>query len=135
MSASDTLRHVRERFRRWRRSRPFWGGLLITAGGAELLLITLVHLVQQFQLGVPGLSGKIVAVLLVLIGVVIWAQPDQRSFLGVAAALLGLASWITANLGGFGVGMLLSILGGGLSFGWAPKPDRPSAHDSETPAG
>ncbi|REE95223.1 DUF6114 domain-containing protein [Thermomonospora umbrina] len=129
MNASD-------RFRRWRATRPFWGGLLTVSAGAELLLVPLAPLSQQVQLGMPGLSGRTVALLLVTAGVTVWCQPAQHSFLGVVTVLLGIVSWITANLGGFGVGMALALLGGGLSFGWtttARSSSSSSSSSSEPP--
>jgi len=38
---SDRGRSLRAAFRAWRRSRPFWGGLLLVLGGLELLALPL----------------------------------------------------------------------------------------------
>jgi uncharacterized membrane protein YeaQ/YmgE (transglycosylase-associated protein family) len=34
--------------------------------------------------------------------------------------LLSLGSWITSNMGGFFIGMLLGVVGSCLTFGWLP---------------
>ena len=43
--------------RRWRRTRPFWGGLLLMLGGAELLLVPLSPLTVLVSLGLGGLAA------------------------------------------------------------------------------
>ncbi|GAB3671351.1 hypothetical protein GCM10027589_40310 [Actinocorallia lasiicapitis] len=104
-------------FRRWRRSRPFWGGLLAILGGAELLAIPLAPLgIVVLQ----GMSPWLAGIVLILAGVLVWVQPQQRFFFGLIAMLAALASLITSNLGGFGLGMTLGLLGGGLIFAWTP---------------
>ncbi|MDA2804023.1 DUF6114 domain-containing protein [Nocardiopsis suaedae] len=110
----------RGRFRHWRRSRPFWGGLLVTAGGAAVALAPLAPLPLIFQQGVAGVSGYAVGLLMVAVGVLSWAQPAQRVFFGLTAVLLSLFSFPASNFGGFGVGMLLGLTGGALLTAWIP---------------
>jgi hypothetical protein len=43
-SSRAGLRRARLAFRKWRRTRPFWGGLLVLLGGAEILSTTVVSL-------------------------------------------------------------------------------------------
>ncbi|MFJ2029066.1 DUF6114 domain-containing protein [Streptosporangium sp. NPDC087985] len=107
-------------FLRWRRSRPFWGGLWVILGGTVLLLAPLASLPLIVQQGVAGISGSLIGLLLVAVGVLGWLQPKQRVFLGVVAMLLSLASFVTSNFGGFGLGMILGIVGGALLFAWLP---------------
>jgi uncharacterized protein DUF6114 len=42
-------------------------------------------------------------------------------FYSLLSVLLALSTWITSNLGGFFVGMLLGVLGGSLAFAWQPR--------------
>ena len=107
-------------FRRWRRSRPFWGGVWVVAGGVVILLAPLAPLPFLAQQGVAGISGYVVGLLLVTAGLLSWWQAGQRVFLGVAAIVLSLGSFVTSNLGGFGVGMLAGLTGGALLCAWAP---------------
>ncbi|MDA2810895.1 DUF6114 domain-containing protein [Nocardiopsis sp. RSe5-2] len=115
-----TERPGRGRFRRWRRSRPFWGGLLVMAGGTVVALAPLAPLPLIFQQGVAGVSGYTVGLLMAAVGVLSWAQPTQRVFFGLTAVLLSLFSFPASNFGGFGVGMLLGLTGGALLAAWIP---------------
>ena len=37
------------------------------------------------------------------------------------AAILALGSWLTSNLGGFVIGLLLALVGSALAFAWTPR--------------
>jgi hypothetical protein len=112
----------RRAWRRWRRTRPFWGGLLIVLGAVEILLAELAPLSAIVHLGAEGLAGYFVPVVMLLCGVLLWFSPQQRTFYAILALVMSLASWITANLGGFFLGMLLGLVGGSLALAWAPHP-------------
>lgn len=116
----------RRAFRRWRRRRPFWGGLFTALGGAEILLLPVANLPVTIQVGIAGISGVIAGVLLVVLGLSLWFAPHYRVFAGIAAILIALASFLTSNLGGFLLGMLLGLLGGSLGCAWAPVRPRPT---------
>jgi len=107
----------------WRRTRPFWGGLLTILGGVELLSIPFASqaLPLVIQSGTVGAS-YLIALVLIAVGLLLWWQPGQRIFLGVVAVLVSLASFVYANLGGFLVGMLLGLVGGALAAAWTPEP-------------
>jgi hypothetical protein len=135
-------------FYRWRHSRPFWGGLLVLAGGAEILLSERAPLPVVIHVGIQGLAGYLVPAILLLCGLLLWFTPEQRSFYSILAVLLSLGSWITSNLGGFFVGMALGLVGGSLAFAWArsagsparqrrrpPPPQRPGPRRREPPGG
>ena len=61
--------------------------------------------------------------MLLLCGVLLWFNPAQRTFYSLLSILLALGSWITSNLGGFFIGMILGIVGGALAFAWATGSD------------
>ncbi|MEV5742687.1 DUF6114 domain-containing protein [Microbispora rosea] len=106
---------------KWRRSRPFWGGLLVLAAGLELLSIPFATqaLPLVIQSGTVG-ATYLIALVLIILGLMVWLQPGQRAFLGVVAVLVSIASFVYANLGGFLVGMLLGLVGGALAVAWTP---------------
>ncbi|MES9606042.1 DUF6114 domain-containing protein [Actinomadura sp. NPDC000929] len=112
-------------FRRWRRTRPFWGGVFAVLGGVELVAIPLAPMPLIVHQGMAGVASWLIGALLVTAGALMWFQPAQRSFYGILAVLLSLASFLTSNFGGFLVGMLLGLLGGALGFAWTPAPDGP----------
>jgi hypothetical protein len=105
-------------FRAWRRTRPFWGGLLVTLGGGEILLTYRAAFGVVLHFGLYGLAGYLVPGLLALLGLMILFDPVHRTFYAVLAVLAALGTWLTSNLGGFFIGMLLGLIGGSLAFGW-----------------
>ncbi|MGH3252974.1 MAG: DUF6114 domain-containing protein [Trebonia sp.] len=118
----------RAQWRAWRRSRPFWGGLLLIVAGVELVLLplsgVLVHggLKLVIYIGIGGVFGVLIGALLIAAGTALLVNPAHRSFYGIAGIVGGLASFPASNLGGFFVGMLLAIVGGALGYAWSPLP-------------
>lgn len=121
--SGDTTVATPGRFRAWRRQRPFVGGILVALGGVEMFFsgqLDLGHL--HVQLGIEGLQATVIPVLLLLLGILAIAMPAHHVFYGVIALAVGLYSLIGVNLGGFIVGMLLSVVGGVLVVAWmAPR--------------
>lgn len=132
------LRVFRRRFRDWRGQRPFWAGLFTLLGGIPIAYFPYA----SFKLGhmtlsmstTAGAGSLIIGVLLVTLGLTMWFQPLVRVFAGVAAILLALVSIPVANLGGFVVGFLLSLIGGALSVSWAPGKPMPEPAEAAEPA-
>jgi hypothetical protein len=114
-------RRARLAFRRWRHGRPFWGGLLITLAGAEILVTVKAPLPVVLHVGMLGLAAYLVPIVILLCGLLLWFSPDQRMFYAILSVLLSLLSWVTSNLGGFFIGLLLGLVGGSLAFAWSPK--------------
>lgn len=117
-TAEPAARPVR---RDWRGKRPFWGGLLVTLGGAEILFTLKAPLPVILHIGMQGLAGYLVPAVMMLCGLLILFNPAQRLFYSILALLASLASWVTSNLGGFVIGMLLGVIGACLTFGWLPE--------------
>ncbi len=122
---ADSLNDARRAFLLWRRSRPFWGGLLVTGGAGEILASEHGPLQLVIHIGIQGLAGYLIPVMLLLCGILLWFSPAQRAFYSLLAIVLALGSWVTSNLGGFFIGMLLGLVGGALAFAWAIDTDRP----------
>lgn len=118
-SGPNPVRHERpRRFRHWRRTRPFWGGLVMLLGGAEILLTVWAPLPVVLHVGLQGSLGYLVPIVIMCGALLVIFTPAQRMFLAVVTALLGLASWLTSNLGGFVLGMLLTLVGSAMAFAW-----------------
>ncbi|WP_219732666.1 DUF6114 domain-containing protein [Leifsonia shinshuensis] len=123
-AASDD-RSAWQRFRAWRRSRPFVGGLLTALGGIEMFFSGQLDIGRiHVQLGIEGLQATIIPVLLLLLGVLAVAMPAHRVFYGVIALAIAVYSLVGVNLGGFFIGMLLSTVGGILTVAWMPPEQR-----------
>ncbi|MFJ9745352.1 DUF6114 domain-containing protein [Streptomyces chartreusis] len=117
MNGTDGLRSA---FRRWRADRPFWGGLLLALGGAWILLTMKASLKVVLHVGMQGLAGYLLPALMVLLGLLTLFNPAQRLFYSITGILVTLGTWLTSNLGGFFVGLLLGAVGSCLVFGWLP---------------
>ncbi|MEU2332555.1 DUF6114 domain-containing protein [Streptomyces sp. NPDC006654] len=121
MSGTDTpLEGWRPAFRGWRARRPFWGGLLLTLGGGWILLTVKASLKVVIHVGVQGVAGYLLPVVMVLCGLLTLFSPSQRLFYSVLGLLCSLGSWVTSNLGGFFVGLILGAVGSCMIFGWLP---------------
>jgi hypothetical protein len=88
----------------------------------------------KFQLGPTGFLSWLIPTILAVCGLLLWFTPQQRVFYGVVASITAVYSLIGVNLGGFFVGMLLGVIGGGLGFAWVPRRPKPDAPPGD-PAG
>ncbi|HEX5568286.1 MAG TPA: DUF6114 domain-containing protein [Streptomyces sp.] len=137
--ARERISHWRHSFRMWRWQRPFWAGLLTLLGGVPIIYIPYADpsLEQlSFRLATTTGSGSlIIGVLLFVLGVTLWFQPHSRVFSGVAAILLALVSLVVSNFGGFLLGFLLALVGGGMAVSWAPGDQREPVTDGPPETG
>ncbi|MEV8319700.1 DUF6114 domain-containing protein [Streptomyces sp. NPDC059900] len=117
------LREPRRVLRKWRRTRPFWGGLLLVLGGTELLLVPLSPLTVLVSLGLGGLAAIGIGLALIAAGIFLWLLPHAHHYVSVNALILSVLSFAATNLGGFLVGMVLGIIGSAMGFGWTPVPE------------
>ncbi|WP_377269329.1 DUF6114 domain-containing protein [Peterkaempfera sp. SMS 1(5)a] len=128
----------RLRFRDWRHRRPFWGGLLAMIAGLPILYFPYAHLSiggLTFAMATTGGAGAlIIGILMIVLGISAWLQPMSRLFAGVATILLSLVSIPVSNLGGFGLGLVPGLIGGGLMAAWAPLKQPAPAADPESAA-
>jgi len=121
----------RQRFAAWRRDRPFWGGALAILSGLVLWFSGRLQIDNfEIQLGIEGMQSTLLPVALVLLGVLVMTQPQFRVFYGVITLAISVYSLLGVNLGGFGVGMILGVVGGILAVSWMPRP----AVDAAEPA-
>ncbi|MGK5544196.1 DUF6114 domain-containing protein [Streptomyces sp. URMC 127] len=115
----------RARFRAWRRTRPFWAGVLLLLAGAEIAAVPLVPLSVLLGLGLGGIAALGIGAALAAAGLFLWFLPHTRHYAGVHAVILSVLSFAVTNLGGFLAGMLLGIAGGAMGFAWTPRQPRP----------
>lgn len=112
----------RSGFAGWRRSRPFFGGLLMLLGGVVILTPAYLSLeVSNIIIQVSTISGVstfIIGVLLIACGLMTWFGGGSRILTGVAGIILGIVALPTSNFGGFVLGTLLALVGGALALSW-----------------
>ncbi len=125
----------RRGFRHWRRSRPFWAGVITLAAAYELVAVPHLKLGGvTIQQGIAGVATWLMAALMALMAMVMWFQPQLRVIAGVSTILFALASFLTSNLGGFLLGMLLGLVGGSLAVGWDVDKPKAEAPAEQVPA-
>ncbi|WP_327304478.1 DUF6114 domain-containing protein [Streptomyces sp. NBC_01298] len=111
-------------FHAWSGRRPFWAGLVTLLGGIPIGYIPYADVrlgnVTFAMATTAGAGSLIIGVLLFTLGLALWFQQGIRIFAGVAAILLALVSLPVSNLGGFGVGFILALVGGGMALAWVP---------------
>jgi hypothetical protein len=88
-------------------------------GGGEILFTYHAPLKLVLHFGLYGLAGFLLPALLVVLGLLLLFDPAHRTFYSILSVLGALGTWLTSNLGGFLLGMLLALVGGALAFGWA----------------
>lgn len=134
-AALDQLLPLPERrktFRRWRHTRPFWGGLLCILGGTWIVYQSLGPFSVIMALGAPVMTGIAIGLILVVGGLFMWFTPHQRMFISIVLMILSVLSLVASNLGGWFLGMLLGMVGSSMAFGWRQPEDR---KPSPTPRG
>lgn len=112
-----------DRFTRWVYERPFWGGLWLTLGGAWILLTMKASIKVVMHVGIQGVAGYLLPTMMIVAGLLILFSPGQRLFYSIIGVLCSMGTWLTSNLGGFMVGLLLGVVGSILTFGWLPDQD------------
>jgi hypothetical protein len=123
-SIGSRIARVRRTFRAWRWQRPFWAGALTILGGLPIMYFPYANM-QLGDLNIristtAGAGSLVIGVLMVTLGLTMWYQPITRIFAGVATLVLVLVSLVVSNFGGFLVGYLLGLFGGGMSISWMP---------------
>jgi hypothetical protein len=107
----------------WCGRRPWLAGLVTLAAGLTIAAVPNADVSVVILPGVAGLSGFVLGSLIIAGGLFLILSPQIHGLIGIAVVLLSLVSFISSNLGGLVVGMVLGIVGGSLGFGWQP-PDR-----------
>lgn len=132
----------RRAFREWRSARPFWAGLFTILAAGPILWAPYASVsagdvtVRLTQFG--GVSALFIGAILIMCGIAIWLTPAARVYLGIFVILVSLVSFIVATFGGFGVGMLLGLVGGMLATSWTynePSDDEDDEHRGDDDAG
>ncbi|WP_156025272.1 DUF6114 domain-containing protein [Thermogemmatispora carboxidivorans] len=108
------------RFRRWRRSRPFAGSILLILSGLLVLWGPAMLIRLAMLPGSTLWAGLLVGSLLVIMGVIQLLVPAYSLITGSIGVVLALVSLVASSFGGFGIGMLLGIIGGALGVAWRP---------------
>jgi hypothetical protein len=123
---SEKLEKQNRRFSRWRRERPFGAGLLMMLAGVVIMAPAYLSFeISNIQVQIStmgGVSTLVIGILLITCGLMCWFRGEGRILAGVAALILSILSLWQSNFGGFGVGLVLGLIGGALALAWDPQP-------------
>ncbi|MEU1440843.1 DUF6114 domain-containing protein [Streptomyces mirabilis] len=115
---------ARQAFRAWRRTRPFWAGLLVLLSAAPIIYFPYFNLslgaLSVAMSTTAGAGSLIIGLTLIVLGGLLWFQPIIRFFAGCVAVFLGVLSLPISNFGGFFFGTLFASTGGLLALAWGP---------------
>lgn len=117
------LGRLRASFRHFRRTRPFWGSLILIAGAYMIAHPMIGAMSFLTTVGARALTPLLLAGGMTAAALVAFFAPSQRHFPAIVATMLSVASLPLANLGGWIIGMALGIVGSSMIFGWAPYSD------------
>jgi hypothetical protein len=133
------LAGARRAFGAWRRTRPFWAGLLVLLAAAPIIYFPYFNLslgaLSVAMSTTAGAGSLIIGLTLIVLGGLLWFQPIIRFFAGCVAIFLGVLSLPVSNFGGFFAGTLLASTGGLMALAWGPVdaglPDGPVDSEGE----
>ncbi|GHF34224.1 hypothetical protein GCM10010218_14220 [Streptomyces mashuensis] len=130
MSVSD----ARRAWRRWRRGRPFWGGLAAVVAGAEICALPLAPLKVMLEQGIAGVPGVLLGLVMIVMGLSAWFAPHYRTLAGILTVLVATAALVMTNLGGFLFGTIVGTVGGAMIFAWSPSPRPQPQQQASSPS-
>ncbi len=127
----------RRSWRDWRRRRPFWAGAWSTAAALVLLAVP-YSVVRIGDLTVVlstmgGSSALLIAIALFACTYALWTRPHTHLVAGLVVIAVSVVALAVTNLGAFGVGTILGLLGGSLAVAWAPPDESAPSEDDTSP--
>ncbi|MFT4287168.1 DUF6114 domain-containing protein [Nocardioides sp.] len=115
------LKGMWQALRRFMRTRPFWGAIILALGGWFVMKPMVGASLQMVvHMGMRGASPYLLGGGMILAAVFGMFVPAQRHFPAIMAMACSVLSLPFANLGGWVIGMVLGIVGSGLVFAWTP---------------
>ncbi|MGV0869888.1 DUF6114 domain-containing protein [Corynebacterium kalidii] len=129
---SEKLEKQNRRFSTWRKERPFGAGLLMMLAGIVIMAPAYLSFeISNIQIQIStmgGVSTLVIGILLITCGLMCWFRGEGRILAGVAALILSILALWQSNFGGFGIGLILGLIGGALALAWDPQ----SREDAKT---
>ncbi|HKM76465.1 MAG TPA: DUF6114 domain-containing protein [Candidatus Bathyarchaeia archaeon] len=75
----------------------------------------------EFGVGLMGVVGVFAGIIVILAALMLAKRPKKRSTWGSLIILFSFFSIYGAAVGGFGIGLILGLIGGVLAVTWKPK--------------
>ncbi|MFI5622340.1 DUF6114 domain-containing protein [Nocardioides sp. NPDC051685] len=114
-------------FKRFRRTRPFWGSLILLWSS---WLIGSSTLSKQLDFTIFAAFGNqtlppvLISFALGAAALIAMFLPSQRTFPGIVSVALAIAALPLANLGGLIIGTVAGVIGGALIVAWTPYTEK-----------
>lgn len=105
-------------FRLWRLRRPFWGSILMLLASLLMLAGPLTLLSVAFLPGSAVPMALLVGSLMLVMALAQLFVPAHALITGLIGIVLSIVSLITGSFGGFGIGMIIGILGSAQGVAW-----------------
>lgn len=121
MAKSLSNNTKRQRFRNWRKSRPFWGAALALLSGLIILYVPLQLIEIAALPGTTLFIGFFLGGMVLLGGIMTYIMPQFSVFFGPFVMVSAILS-IMGAMGGLVIGTLLGIIGGSMIMAWRPYP-------------
>jgi len=86
-----------------------WGGMMGPSFG-----------MMGFAFGIMGVLGLIFGAIVIVSAFMLNSKPEQRSTWGALIVLFSVLSIFGSAMGGFGIGLILGLIGGILAITWKP---------------
>ena len=117
-SLSPRLRSGWAAFRLWRLRRHFWGSILMLLASLLMLAGPLTLLSSTFLPGSAVPLALLVGSLMLVMALAQLFVPAHALITGLIGIVLSIVSLITGSFGGFGIGMIIGILGSAQGVAW-----------------
>ncbi|PQD95332.1 hypothetical protein CYL18_08560 [Pradoshia eiseniae] len=121
MVKTQSTNTKRQRFRNWRKSRPFWGAILALLSGLVILYVPLSLIEIAALPGTTLFIGFFLGGMVLLGGIMTLIMPQFAVFFGLFIMVSAILS-IMGAMGGLVIGTLLGIIGGAKILAWRPYP-------------
>jgi uncharacterized protein DUF6114 len=105
-------------FRQWRLRRPFWGSILMLLASLLMLAGPLTLLSSAFLPGSAVPMALLVGSLMLVMALAQLLAPAHALITGLIGIVLSIVSLITGSFGGFGIGVIIGILGSAQGVAW-----------------
>ena len=109
-----------EQIKHWYHQRPCWGAFCVLCASLLILWAPVCLLQSSIVPANTQWAGLLVGGLLFAMGLIELFAPSQALVAGAVGVVLALVSLVTA-LGGFGIGMLLAVIGSSYAVAWRPE--------------
>lgn len=133
MAKTQTNHTKRQRFRNWRKSRPFWGAIFALLSGLVILYVPLQLIEIAALPGTTLFIGFFLGGMVLLGSIMTFIMPQFSVFYGLFIMVSAILS-IMGAMGGLVIGTLLGIIGGSMILAWRPYPKAKTKRSKKKPS-